>query len=197
MKKLILLTATFVICSLAYAQIPGFNIGPKVGATFSKFTTDQDQITEELKSTFHFGAFARIGKKVYLQPELVVMNRSGLLKTDLIDGSSNSIKITSIDLPVLLGVKVIDLKATNIRVMVGPVASLTLNKEISIENWENTINRDDFRNANWGIQFGAGADLLFLTLDLRYEIGMNDVSKLDGFDLKNNMFIISLGWKII
>jgi len=197
MKKLILLTATFVICSLAYAQIPGFNIGPKVGATFSKFTTDQDQITEELKSTFHFGAFARIGKKVYLQPELVVMNRSGLLKTDLIDGSSNSIKITSIDLPVLLGVKVIDLKATNIRVMAGPVASLTLNKEISIENWENTINRDDFRNANWGIQFGAGADLLFLTLDLRYEIGMNDVSKLDGFDLKNNMFIISLGWKII
>lgn len=197
MKKLILLTATFVTCSLAYAQIPGFNIGPKVGATFSKFTTDQDQITEELKSTFHFGAFARIGKKVYLQPELVVMNRSGLLKTDLIDGSSNSIKITSIDLPVLLGVKVIDLKATNIRVMVGPVASLTLNKEISIENWENTINRDDFRNANWGIQFGAGADLLFLTLDLRYEIGMNDVSKLDGFDLKNNMFIISLGWKII
>lgn len=197
MKKLILLTATFVTCSLAYAQIPGFNIGPKVGATFSKFTTDQDQITEELKSTFHFGAFARIGKKVYLQPELVVMNRSGLLKTDLIDGSSNSIKITSIDLPVLLGVKVIDLKATNIRVMAGPVASLTLNKEISIENWENTINRDDFRNANWGIQFGAGADLLFLTLDLRYEIGMNDVSKLDGFDLKNNMFIISLGWKII
>ncbi len=197
MKKLILLTATFVTCSLAYAQIPGFNIGPKVGATFSKFTTDQDQITEELKSTFHFGAFARIGKKVYLQPELVVMNRSGLLKTDLIDGSSNTIKITSIDLPVLLGVKVIDLKATNIRVMAGPVASLTLNKEISIENWENTINRDDFRNANWGIQFGAGADLLFLTLDLRYEIGMNDVSKLDGFDLKNNMFIISLGWKII
>lgn len=197
MKKLILLTATFVTCSLAYAQIPGFNIGPKVGATFSKFTTDQDQITEELKSTFHFGAFARIGKKVYLQPELVVMNRSGLLKTDLIDGSSNTIKITSIDLPVLLGVKVIDLKATNIRVMAGPVASLTLNKEINIENWENTINRDDFRNANWGIQFGAGADLLFLTLDLRYEIGMNDVSKLDGFDLKNNMFIISLGWKII
>lgn len=197
MKKLILLTATLIICSFSYAQIPGFNIGPKVGGTFSKFTTDQDQIKEELKSSFHFGAFARIGKKVYLQPELILMKRSGLLRTDLIAGSSNSIKITSIDIPILLGVKVIDLKATNVRVMAGPVASLTINKEISIDNWENTINKDDLRNANWGIQFGAGADLLFLTLDLRYEIGMNDVSKLDGFDLKNNMFIISLGWKII
>lgn len=197
MKKLILLTATLIICSFSFAQIPGFNIGPKAGATFSKFTTDQDQIKEELKSTFHFGAFARIGKKVYLQPELLLMKRNGLLKTDLFEGSSNSIKITSIDIPLLLGVKVIDLEATNVRVMAGPVASLTINKEISIDNWENAINKDDLRNANWGIQFGAGADLLFLTLDLRYEIGMGDFSKLDGFDLKNNMFTVSLGWKII
>lgn len=197
MKKLILITAALIISSVAFSQIPGFSVGPKIGASFSKFTTDKEQIKEEMKSTFHFGVFARLGKKVYLQPELNIMSRKGMLTYDENSASTNSIKINTIDIPLLLGAKVIDLKAANVRVMAGPVASMVINKTITADNWENTLTSDDIRNANFGLQFGAGADLLFLTLDVRYEIGLNDFSKLDGFDLKNNMFTVSLGWKIL
>jgi len=197
MKKTVLLLVTLIMGSVAFAQIPGFTLGPKVGASFSKFTTDKDQIKEEMKSTFYFGAFARLGKKVYLQPEFLIMSRNGLLQDKNISGSTNTLKIRSIDVPLMFGVKVLDLKAANVRVMAGPVASLIISKSINSENWDEAINKDDIRNANWGLQFGAGADVLFLTLDLRYEIGMNDLSKLEGFSLKNNMFTVGLGWKIL
>jgi hypothetical protein len=92
---------------------------------------------------------------------------------------------------------VLDLKAVNVRVMAGPVASFVIDKNLTAENWDETINEDDFKNMNWGLQFGAGVDVLFLTLDLRYEIGLNDVSKLETFSLKNNMFTVGLGWMIL
>lgn len=46
-----------------------------------------------------------------------------------------------------------------------------------------------------GLQFGAGLDVLFLTLDVRHEIGLNDASKLEHFNLKNNMFTFGLAGK--
>lgn len=198
MKKLIFLTTTIFLSFFTQAQVvPGFNIGPKIGATFSKFSTDENQINEEIKNTFHFGAFARLGKKVYFQPELVIMSRRGMLKDVNLIGSSSSIKINTIDIPLLLGVKVIDVKAANVRVMAGPVASLAINKTVDNHDWDEAITNDDIRSANWGLQFGAGVDLLVFTIDLRYELGMNDYSKLENFDLKNNMFLVSLGWKIL
>ncbi len=53
MKKLILLTTAILIGNLAFSQVlPGFSIGPKVGASFSKFTTDKEQIQEEIENSF-------------------------------------------------------------------------------------------------------------------------------------------------
>lgn len=198
MKKFLFVASAILLCSLSYAQmIPGFSIGPKIGASFSKFTTDENQITEEMKSTFHFGAFARFGKKVYFQPELLVMSRSGILKHDDFPGSSSKLKVNTLDIPLLLGVKFADLKVLNVRAMAGPVASLAINKTIDAENWENAIGEDDLKNVLWGLQFGAGVDLLVFTIDLRYELGLNNLSELENFDLKNNMFTIGLGWKIL
>jgi hypothetical protein len=197
MKKLILLSVALMIGSAAFSQIPGFSIGPKIGTTFSKYTTDKDQIKEEMKSSFFFGAFVRLGNKIYVQPELLVMSKNGLLKNENTQESQVTLKIHTIDVPLLLGVKVLDLKVANVRVMAGPVASFVIDKNITSENWDETITKDDFKNMNWGLQFGAGVDVLFLTLDVRYEIGLNDISKLENFSLKNNMFTVGLGWKIL
>lgn len=197
MKKLILLSVALITGSIAWSQIPGFSVGPKIGTTFSKYTTDQDQIKEEMKNSVFFGAFVRLGNKIYLQPELLVMSRNGLLKDENTQESQATLKIHTIDVPLLAGIKLLDLKAVNVRAMAGPVASFVIDKNITSENWDETITNDDFKNMNWGLQFGAGVDVLFLTLDVRYEIGLNDVSKLDNFNLKNNMFTVGLGWKIL
>ena len=196
MKKYLIAILVFFAFS-ATAQVPYFTFGPKAGASFSRFSADQEQIKEEIKSSLHFGAFVRIGDKLYLQPELLFMNRKGDLSQTAVAGSTKSLHIKTLDIPVLLGGKLIDTDLFNVRVMAGPVASLALNKDINSENWDNTITGKDIRAANWGVQTGAGVDLQMFTLDLRYEFGISDYSKDEGLTLKNNMFTVSLGWKIL
>jgi len=197
MKKSLIVIIIALFGTTAMAQIPNFSIGPKAGATFSKITSDQDQITEEMKSSLHFGAFVRLGNKIYVQPEVLFMNRKGEFSAGNIAGSSRSIHLKTIDIPVLVGGKIIGSEVFNLRVMAGPVASLALNKDVTSENWDNAITEDDIRGANWGLQLGAGIDVLMLTFDLRYEYGISNFSKEAGLTLKNNMFVVSLGWKIL
>lgn len=187
-----------MISGAIFAQVPGFSFGPKIGATFSKYHTDIDIIKEEAKSSLHWGAFVRIGSRVYMQPEILFMDRSGILfKQDELSTGEQTIKLRTIDVPLLFGVRLADLKAANIRIFAGPVASMAVNREVETSNWEDGMTEDDIRKANWGIQFGGGVDLLMFTIDLRYETGMGDYSNLDNFSLKNNLITLSVGWKIM
>jgi hypothetical protein len=201
MKKLILIALAMLTAGITYAQlIPGFTIGPKVGASFSKFSTDIDDLEAEMKNTLHFGAFARIGKKVYFQPELLVNTRKGEMRNSNLDLKAGTVKVGSLDVPLLVGYRLIDAKVFNIRAMAGPSVNKVINKTIELdEGWDDDINltEDNLRDLNWGFQFGAGVDVLMFAVDLRYEIGLNDFSKLDNFDLKNNTFTLSVGWKIL
>lgn len=201
MKKLFLIAVAMLAVGITNAQlIPGFTIGPKVGASFSKFTTDVDELETEMKNTIHFGAFARIGKKVYFQPELLVNTRKGEMRNSNLDLKAGTVKVGSLDVPLLVGYRLIDAKVFNIRAMAGPSVNKVINKTIDLdEGWDEDINltEDNLRDLNWGFQFGAGVDVLMFAVDLRYEIGLNDFSKLDNFDLKNNTFTLSLGWKIL
>jgi hypothetical protein len=45
---------------------------------------------------------------------------------------------------------------------------------------------------------GAGIDVLFMTLDVRYEIGLDNIyAGSDDATMKNNIFNVSLGIKIL
>lgn len=181
---------------LSYAQVPGFSLGPKIGATLSRYNSDLDSFDAETRSSMHWGAFVRFGETFYIQPELLFMNRSGIIKS-LVDENEETIKIRTIDVPLLFGVKVADLEVSNIRLFAGPVATFALNKEIATDDIESEFTEDDLRSANWALQFGLGVDLLMFTIDLRYELGMGDYSKIDGTSLKNNLVTLSAGWKIL
>jgi hypothetical protein len=194
MKKISLFIVLIIATTSVIAQTPAFTLGPKIGATFSKYHYELVGIDESSVSNVHWGAFFRLGSKVYLQPELLFMKRSGILKYTQGD---QTIDLRTIDIPLLVGVKVADLRLTNIRAFAGPVASLTVNREIQIREWDDAITEDDFRRANWGLQFGAGVDLLMLTVDLRYELGMSDYIDITNHSLKNNLVTLSIGWKIL
>ncbi len=194
MKKISLFFVMIMATATVFAQVPSFTLGPKIGVTFSKFHYDIDDIKENSVVNIHWGAFVRMGSKIYLQPELLFMKRSGVLK---FSGGEQTINIRTIDIPLLVGVKVADLKLSNVRVFAGPIASLTINKELKTTDWDDAITKNDFRRANWGLQFGAGADLLMFTVDLRYELGMSDSIDIDNRSLKNNLVTLSIGWKIL
>lgn len=205
MKKLFLLCLTFVLSTYSYAQ---FTIGPQIGYASSNLTMNVDSITNEAKSNFIFGAFARFGKKIYLQPEINWGTSGSVFKSPSINNASpvsQTINIKSIQVPVSLGWKIINLKVVNVRIYGGVTPSFVTDININTENGdgtENLISQDDFKNVLWNYQVGAGVDVLFLAINVSWVGGMTDVFANDinvggqTLSSKSNLFQVTLGWKI-
>lgn len=197
MKKIIIFIFLVFLTGEIYAQ---FALGLKLGYNASKLSTSLDSIKSSFSSGFHVGAFARIGKKVYLQPELYYTLQGSVFTSNL-SNWKQKITIGTLDIPVLVGFKIINLKAINWRIMAGPMASFIVNSKINnVNSATNPITSADLQKTNWYIQAGTGVDFLFLTLDLRYQLGLNkmikDAAKAT-FNATNNLWVVSLGFKIL
>jgi hypothetical protein len=206
MKKLIIIVLVlFLGAEVSHAQ---FNLGIKAGYTASKLSSDVDVIKAQAASGFHVGAWARIGKKLYLQPEFIYNLGSSVFRND-VDTSNWKQKVTvnTINIPALVGFKLLDLKAVNLRLMAGPEISFVVNSKVKdMNSVVGPITTDDVNKVNWYLQAGAGVDVLFLTLDIRYVWGINQMINDVKYDFgstttpyplnsHHNMFLVSLGWK--
>ena len=202
MKKFSLLIVFALTTTLMFGQL---KFGPKIGFNASKLTTSLDYVKSQFKSGFQFGAFVRIGNRVYLQPELYYTSEGGVLEKDSLGKNwKQNISLGSLDIPVLIGFKIINTEMVNLRIMAGPVGSFVVNKKITdLNSVAGPVQRANISSANWYIQAGAGMDVWMFTLDIRYQIGLNkiikDVSfngKNINFNTSNNVWVVSLGFKI-
>ena len=197
MKKLFLLLLILFSAEVMYGQ---FKLGAKVGYNASKLSTNIDSVKSDFKSGFQIGAFVRIGKKLYLQPEIYYTTQGGVFESNVSNWKQN-VKIGSIDVPVLVGFHMIKGDFANLRIMAGPAVSFVVNKSISEGGADpGPISSGDLSSVNWSIHAGAGVDVWMFTLDVRYQIGLNQLIKEVGewqFDAKSNAWVISLGFKIL
>jgi hypothetical protein len=218
MKKILFFLVLVFVSGVSQGQI-GF--GAKGAVTMSKLTTDISDIQDAARAGWQAGIFMRIGDRWHLQPEAYLTAKTGKLEYTGLDVNDpaktgkvrQDITFTSVDVPLLIGFKVIDPPAFNIRLQAGPVMSFMVNKKFEVSSEGITppdlsgYYEDAFKNTNWGLQFGAGVDFLFLTADLRYEMGLNDMFDDDGTatgnqdptvgTFKNNVFILSVGFKLL
>jgi hypothetical protein len=108
---------------------------------------------------YHLGFFGKISaSRVYLRPELVYTKTKS-------DYNGDDFTMSKLDVPVLLGVKVIG----PLHVFAGPAFQYILDTEfdgITIDDVEN-----DF---SIGMNIGAGINFGKLGIDLRYERGFSD-----------------------
>lgn len=198
MKKIVILLVLLFAALANYAQ---FTFGPKIGYTTSKLSTDLDSIKASVKSNFQIGLFFRMGKKLYLQPEIYYATSGGSLK---IEGTTlkQDIRLKNISVPLLVGYKIINAKVINLRVMAGPVANFIVGTKVEASDLvQYPLQDSDFKNAAWGMDLGAGVDVFFLSLDVRYEFGLNNIYKVpEGSQdqtMKSSLFIVSLGFKLL
>jgi hypothetical protein len=196
----------FVILIMASASIVKaqgvFSIGPKVGYNSYELTDNMDSVQASIKNSFQIGAFIRIGSKVYFQPEANYQ----VDKSTVNSGTGSSIlsqdvTLKSIKIPALLGVKLINKSVFNLRVMAGPAFTYIYDKKLSpsaLNDLWPIQSVDDLKNSIWSVQMGAGMDILFMTLDVRYEMGIdNTYNGSSDLKMKNNMFNVSLGIKLL
>src|SRR5690554_6887148 len=119
MKKLFILLVAVMFSGSLMAQ-PILNLGIKAGLNSSKVSLNTSDFSSESVVKAHFGAFGRVGwSNVYLQPEVYYSSKGGKV---LERGASAAERATSfdystVDIPVLLGVKILKGSAANLRVM--------------------------------------------------------------------------------
>lgn len=206
MKKIIFAALFMMIASALSAQI---SLGPKIGYTTNKLSTDKSDITSDLKNSFIYGAFLRLGDKWYIQPEINFYTAGGVFKTPDIASPNpvnDEVELKTIQIPLYIGLTLADLKLAKIRAQAGPTANIYTEKKINPLSGSTyaSIKETDINDIQWGFQFGAGVDVLMFTLDVQYYLGLNNVIsdiEIDGekisFDSKSKGFMVTLGWKII
>lgn len=195
MKKIIL-SALFICSSMmAFSQVlPSFQLGLKGGVNLTKFST-QNTFSSDNRAGYYGGLWARIGAAgIHLQPELYISGKNTTLKDG--NGVENKVDFTSLDIPVLIGTK-IGAAGVGIRLNTGPVVSFILNKDQSISSAASSAFKGNFKDQNFAWQFGLGADISKLGIDLRYEQGLTKIGKDNYTDAKKlGLFTLGLAYRL-
>lgn len=202
MKRFSILLVSLFFTQLAYAQSP-ITFGPKVGASFSSLkSSDPDRrITTEHFTGGAAGVFLRGSLGFfYIQPELY-FNEQGSnlnLHPDQADPNATDfngrIRLTTMDVPLLFGIRLIPLDKFNLRILGGPVYTRVLNERVNDLRLLDPTTYN-FDKDNLGYQAGAGIDIGKLTLDVRYQGSLSDFNQ--PFNQRSTMVHASLGFKIL
>lgn len=163
MKNLFLITVLLITFSVTSFAQTSNGFGLKAGLNYNANGDYFESISTNAENPdrnigYHVGVFGKIGKQVYLRPELVYTSTKS-------DYSNDSFEMQKIDAPILVGLKVLG----PISVFGGPSFQYILDSEfdgVSINSIEN-----DF---SVGMNFGIGLNLNKLGIDLRYERGFSD-----------------------
>lgn len=190
MKKLLLSAFLMALTVSLFAQV-NFDLGIKGGVNFSKISFDIEDYSAESVTKTHLGAFGRIGwNRIFIQPEFYFSGKGG----DVTFTTATSFDFTTMDIPVLLGVRIIKGKAFKLHVVGGPVFSSISSEEVK---GDNLVNKSFYEDNYMGIQYGLGVDVLFLTFDARMENGLDKFYSQPGKNGKNQTFMLSVGFKFL
>jgi hypothetical protein len=195
MKRKFLLSFILSVFSTAIIAQPAFDLGLKGGLNNSKMTFDKDGYTSESIVKYHIGAFGRIGfNRIFVQPEAYFSAKGGDMSGSAEDKVTR-FDFNTIDVPMLLGIKIIDGDRANIRIMGGPVFGFFTSEDIDNEE---IFDPEYYKNNYVAFQYGIGADLLSFTFDLRMENTASKIYQQPNSDLEGNnkTFMISVGYKI-
>lgn len=205
MKKFSLFFVAILISGITYGQ---FHIGPQIGYTASKLSYKGSDINAGLKNNMLIGVFMRIGRKVYVQPEVNYMTQGSVFKFPTLGSTSvfeQDVSLKSIQIPLSLGWQFLDLKVVKLRIFGGVTANFIVNKTITPSGTapKEYLVPNDFKDIQWQYQTGLGIDILMFAIDVKYYGGINNILN---FKYDNNtktlnggssVFEVTLGWKLL
>ena len=203
MKRIWHIIIFIFLAQVAFPQGP-INIGLKFGTNTSTMITNIDDVLKqniEANSVNNYlaGVFARINiGRIYAQPEAYFNTKGGTISPLGNDQfqipTSTLFKYQTIDVPILVGLKLLNKNLINFRIYTGPVFSyVTANTMISeISDFK----REDLNDRYMGWQVGAGIDIWFLTLDARIENSSNILNDNSNYEARNKVYLLSAGIKL-
>ena len=188
---LVLVGALLANSSFGQAQ---FSIGIKAGPNFANINTDAS-VGENYKNRtgFHGGAFALIKlTKIGIQPEVIFSQQGTTVE---LSGSSLQSNVNYMNIPVILKLYLIG----GLNLQAGPQFGFVMSAEQEnplTGNFEDI--KDDLKSSDISAGLGLGFDAPFgLTIDARYNLGLSEINDAQAQAIKNQVFQLSLGFKLI
>ncbi|MBQ4399417.1 MAG: PorT family protein [Bacteroidales bacterium] len=241
MKKTFLLIAALLMLGSAAFAGGGIDlaIGPKIGYQTAKLLYDKANIKSDFSNHFTAGVFGRVTVgRVYVQPEVLYFKTTNVFDASVVGVESDNLfnlptgahlNLTlnqmNLQVPIMIGVNIIDLDIVTLRAQVGPTANFTLKSQTlydetySLEGQQFELDQNnattdknfDTKSISWGVQAGLGVDILKrITLDINYNFGLskmfdklNDTQLGETFDFTNidntkqNLFMVTVGFKFL
>lgn len=195
MKQQFLALSSLLLCitcsvDIQAQQTPAFHIGVKGGTNFTKTSTESSSLEGKYGFGYQAGVMARMDVgSLYVQGEALFNKRKTSYETK--GGSSAKLSWNAIDIPVVIGYKVLKTDDFNVRVFAGGVYSYAFNNKISTSQALQEGFKK-FDKSNIGVTGCVGIDYKNFTVDLRYEKGLSSISK--EFKTKPHSFSLGIGY---
>ncbi|MCF6182913.1 outer membrane beta-barrel protein [Lutibacter sp.] len=168
-KRIVLFSIVFLVTFFISNAQSGFGIKAGLGynsnGEFSEIISDTQTIINNKgagKSSFNIGFYGKLDLgMIYIRPELVYTKTTSEYQ---LNSQSTDYKLSKLDLPVLVGFKVIG----PLNVFAGPAFQYVLDNNFKGLKYESIKN-----NFTVGLNIGASIELGKLGLDVRYERGLS------------------------
>jgi hypothetical protein len=171
MKKIIL--SILAVAAFGTANAQDIKFGVKAGANFSNFTGDFDG--GDGRTGFYVGGLAdfTISEKFHVQPELLYS----------MEGAKDA-EMDFLRIPIMAKYYVMD----GLNLQAGPVLGFKIGAEEFVD--------EATKSLDYGLGLGAGYELeKGLFFDVRYNLGLANISDLDGVDGGVSTFQVGLGYR--
>ncbi|WP_461451877.1 outer membrane beta-barrel protein [Mucilaginibacter sp.] len=185
----------FFAASASAQYLPNFQFGIKAGGNYSNFPGSANYSTKG-DPGFQTGVYTRFGglglefqPELYLQKSVVTISDPGEA------GGINKSYFTTFNLPLLIGYKIGNDNLGG-RIMTGPVLIFRLQNDQQFIDGQ----RLNYTDQNYGWQVGGGIDFHDLSIDIRYEAGLNKIGfgygATENQSSKMNMISLSISYSL-
>lgn len=197
MKQLRFFSITLFTLLLTTASVSAqLTVNPKFGVNVSGIDTKLNDINAEARVGWNVGADFRLGDGIiFLNPGAHFYSYSARLIQEVNDPDdvklSEETQIQNLRLPVNIGIR---LTGTDGLLQLHAKGGVTSSYVLGVNEKEGfAFDKDSLKDWTFGANVGVGLDILFLTADINYEIGLTDYfADAEG---RNNMLTLSVGLK--
>lgn len=199
--KLSLVIALLGMVSLVGAQNTSFSI--KGGLNMSNFYGDELS-DKNMKTGFHIGVGAdfEFAPNMAIQSGLLFTSKGAKYTTDLVSTELNA-NANFLQLPLHFAYKIDVMPGTRVVLHAGPYVAYGIGGKTSAGNVEVDTFKDDafldvlngLKPFDAGIGLGVGAEFGSILLDLGWDMGLTNLSRVNGYDVKTQNAYLSVGFK--
>lgn len=195
MKQSIQVILAFCLLAIGFQAQAQVKFIPRVGVNASAVEANLQDIRAEARAGWNAGFDLQMGQGfLFLRPGAHFYNYTADLinEVDVDDFKlRDQTTVQSVKLPLNLGV---NLTGKGGLLQVHAIGGVTPTFVMGVNDTPDfNFSKEDLNGMTWGANVGVGIDVLFLTVEANYEIGLTDYFKYA--EGGNNVFTLSAGLK--